>query len=180
MNFDALAPAQLGDTVDPEHFSEALQFLEQGITELRTTAQNILPSVLENEGLTAAIEVFCRKLNTLIPLHVDFQTTGVLPPLKEDFQLNIYRIVQELINNTVKHAKATQVMVRLEVQSKYLLISVEDNGIGIHPTNLQSKNGVGLFSLQNRLNVLRAQMNIVIANGTRISIKFALKKHLAK
>lgn len=180
MNFDALAPIHEGDAVDAEEFREALAFLEQSIIELRTTSHNLLPSVLKKAGLASAVAIYCQKLNKITPLRIDFELHGTLPPLKEDFQLNIYRIIQELINNIIKHAGATNVDIQFAVQGKYLSLSVVDNGIGIPSPNLHTENGIGLYNLQNRLKILNGQMSIVTERGTSISLKFDLKQHSTK
>lgn len=181
MNFDALAPAYAYTPEENTEFKEALQLLEQSIVELRTTSQNLQPSILKKAGLTAAVAIYCEKINKVAsPLVVDFQLVGELPPLNEDFQLNIYRIIQELVNNMVKHSKATRALVQFNAGPRQLNITVEDNGIGLPPEKLNAENGIGLFNLQKRLKVLNGTMDIATQNGTSIYLEFDLHSFIAK
>lgn len=181
MNFDALAPAYAYTPEENTEFKEALQLLEQSIAELRTTSQNLQPSILKKAGLTAAVAIYCEKISKVaLPLAMDFQLVGELPPLNEDFQLNIYRIIQELVNNMVKHSKATRALVQFNAGPRQLNITVEDNGIGLPHEKLNSANGIGLFNLQKRLKLLNGTMDIATQNGTSIYLEFDLHSFIVK
>ncbi len=178
MSFDALTP--IGATnpmVDPNEFREALHLLEQSIVELRTTSQNLQPSILKKAGLLPALNIYCQKISKVSRIGLDFQIIGILPPLHEDFQLHVYRIIQELINNIVKHAQATQAWVQFNIHGDQLHITVEDNGIGINPGRLYQQNGIGWQNLQNRLKLLNGIIEVQIKNGTAIYLDFDLKHY---
>ncbi len=178
-SFHALAPTTAVNTVDVDDFNEAMQLLDQSITELRTTSQNLQPSILEKAGLAAAIVIYCQKINKISPLHLDFELTGSLPALKKDFQLNIYRIIQELVNNIIKHAQATQAAILFNVESGRLCITVEDNGVGMPQEVTNDQNGIGFYNLQHRLKLLNGHMNITTGKGTAVQLDFELKYHTA-
>ncbi len=177
MNFDALAPAGTVAHIDAAGFQEAVHYLEQSIAELRATSHNMLPSALENTGLETALNIYCQKITKVLPLAIDFSIEGNLPLLTEAFELHIYRIVQELLNNIIKHAEASAVALVCTADDKHLRISVQDNGKGMPAENLQA--GVGLYNLQNRLKILGGKMQVnSSAHGTQILLDFDLKHYI--
>ncbi len=178
MSFDALRPTEPGPVIHPEEFGEALQLLEQSIIELRTTSQNLQPSILQRAGLIAATRIYCQKVCSVNSLDLDFQVLGQLPELQSDFQLHIYRMVQELINNIVKHAQASQALLQLNIYDEHLHITVEDNGIGVDPEKLHNATGIGWHNLQNRLKLLNGKMSVESRKGTTVYLDFALREYM--
>ncbi len=176
MSFDILRRSGM----DSKGFTEGLQSLEQSIVEVRSISQNLQPSILVQRGLAAAIALYCQSISRVTALTVDFQLFGTLPPLKEDFQLNIYRIIQELVHNIVKHAQAAAALVQFNIISERLIIMVEDDGVGLVNTKSGDKNGIGLHNLHNRVAFLNGTMDITSDKGTSVVLEFDLKKHLIK
>ncbi len=179
MNLDVLSSTYAGDQEEAEEFIETLQLLDQSIAELRTTSQNLQPSILKKAGLELATALYCQQISKVSTLDIHFQVIGKLPPLTEDFQLNIYRIVQELVQNIVKHAKADKALVQFTVLLEKLLITIEDNGVGMLSKKMNNENGIGLSNLQGRLTLLNGSMEIVTHNGTSIHLEFDLKQFVA-
>ncbi len=177
MSFDALSPAGVTGAAEGGEYLEALHLLEQSIVELRTTSQNLLPSILEKAGLVSAVRIYCQKINKTGELAIDFQVVGALPQLQQDFQLHIYRIVQELVSNIIKHAQATQAWVQFNVRNHHLHITVEDNGIGFDPQIQYEPNGIGWINLQNRLKLLNGNWEITTTRGTAIYMDFDMKPY---
>ncbi len=180
MNFDVLSCAYDGDVEEAAEFKEALFLLDQSIAELRTTAQNLQPYILKNSGLAIALAVYCQKISKVTNLDLQFQILGELPSLAEDFLLNIYRIIQEMIQNILKHARASAALVQLNVQEDQLCITIEDNGIGLPHEKLHSENGIGLANLQGRLKLMNGTFEIASHNGTSIYLIFDLKPFKVK
>ncbi|HVW99310.1 MAG TPA: histidine kinase, partial [Candidatus Babeliaceae bacterium] len=110
MNFQSLINNQK-DLAGKDDFQDVLKQLDNATKELRMTAHNLLPDVLLEEGLADAIFYFCKNLQQSTGLSINFQTYGQLPHLAADFELSVYRIVQELFHNIVKHARATDTLI---------------------------------------------------------------------
>ncbi len=156
-----------------EDLNETLQQLEDATAELRKTAHNLMPEILLQGGLASAIHLFCHKISKGSGIDIEFQAPGFIPQLVDEFELSIYRIIQELVQNAVKHAQATQLMVQLSSQDGLLHIAVEDNGIGLHLNNDNGDN-YGLKNLMARLKTMNGNMDILNPpqGGTVINLEF--------
>lgn len=149
-----------------------LENIDDSLQELRGVARNLMPETLFKYGLKAALEDYCSTLqdkDTKIVLQY-YSNTEIVDKNKE---LTIYRIIQELINNAVKHAKATEILVQFINDNSKIDITVEDDGIGFDDAKVNEENGMGLTNLKNRLNFLEGKMDIrsVLNEGTSINIQ---------
>src|SRR5690606_5312475 len=107
-------------------------------------------------------------------LDITFQHFGALPSLTDDSQLNIYRIVQELVSNIIKHAKATTVLIQFLVRNTQLEITIDDNGSRQEGERHGSSSGIGLYNLHHRLQLLGGSMEIENRDGTSVYLTFEL------
>ncbi len=138
---------------------------------LRQTAHNLMPDALLDEGLLTAINYFCIGVRETSGILINFQHFGDLPRLNAELELNLYRIVQELIQNVIKHAFASRALVQLYYRGDSLSITVDDDGIGIDNTQ-KADNGMGLKSIRARLKAIAGEMEIhhVSPKGTSVHI----------
>ncbi|MCB0761194.1 MAG: sensor histidine kinase [Flavobacteriales bacterium] len=143
----------------------ALNTLDEASTEVRRIAHNMMPEMLLNHGLVEALDSFLSGIRSSGQIEIDFQHFGMENRLPENVELGVYRIVQELINNTLKHAEATEIMVQLNRRDSVLGVTVEDNGKGFNIHGPIESNGIGLKNLKNRVEVLDGEMNIESAPG---------------
>jgi two-component system NarL family sensor kinase len=172
MNFNAIQTKhKLGEADD---FSEALEQLNEASNEVRKTAYNLMPEVLLDGGLSEALEHYCKKMDKGEEHNIIFDLYGELPQLDPDFELSAYRIVQELIQNAIKHAAASQIIVQLNYREGLLGITVEDNGKGIGPDILARQKGMGLRNLATRVKAFHGQMQMDSqpGNGTTVFVEF--------
>ncbi len=156
-------------------FKEPVTQLDNATRELRRTAHNLMPAALLEEGLTDAVYFFCKNLEQSAPISIHVQSFGSIPRFAPETELSIYRIIQELVHNIIKHANATQALVELSGQNNLLLISIEDNGAGMPESirnNMQSK--IGLTTVKNRISALNGHLDIRsnAGKGTIINIEF--------
>ncbi len=156
-------------------FKEPVKQLDDATRELRRTAHNLMPAALLEEGLTDAVYFFCKNLEQSVPLSIHVQSFGSIPRLLPEAELSIYRIVQELVHNIIKHAQATKALIELSGQNNLLLISIEDNGKGI-PESVRSniQGNMGLTTVKNRISALNGHLDIQgkPGKGTVINIEF--------
>ncbi len=174
MNFNALQ-RQYPDIDQVCNFREAMSQLEQSIGELRTTAHNLFPEILEREGLAGALRIFSSKISKFAPVSIDFQMIGTLPAMDSSFTLGVYRIIQELVHNIIKHAAATEGLIQITAKQGWMGITVEDNGLGMTDAQLQSAGGMGLQSLRQRVDALGGSLEMEHKKGTSIYLEFDLK-----
>lgn len=137
---------------------ETLGLIEKAINDLRIVSRNLLPIELEKEGLAQAIRYTIERLQKAIKIEFTYIVFGQEVRLPQEDELNLYRIVAELLNNVVKHADATKAVIQVVFHADYLHISVEDDGVGIK-TEKKSW-GIGLKNISSRVEFLKARLSI--------------------
>jgi signal transduction histidine kinase len=180
MNFE-LVKKNSQYTHNPD-FMEGLKLLEETAAGLRDTAHNIMPEVLLQEDLADAVRSFCERMTGKGGARISFQTLGL--PVKTDalFNLTVYRIIQELIQNVRKHARASSLLVQMNFQpGGGLDITVEDDGVGMDPESAGKSNGIGLSNVKERVKQLGGRMDINSSpgKGTSIYLEFEQVKTTA-
>jgi PAS domain S-box-containing protein len=159
------------DKPDP-YYNQASQLLDQAIHDVRNLSFELAPSILKDFGLATTIEEMARRLSTeALSIRAKCSQVG---RLDMPIMVNIYRIVQELVNNAIKHAQASQINIELFKNRSFIHIKVSDNGKGFQPVKAQAKPaGTGLSSIRNRLHLYKGSMDIEPApgNGTIVSIR---------
>ena len=138
------------------------ELLTEAIKESRRISHELMPMVLEEFGLTAAVKDICHQLENGVKFNCLVQLKGI--KLDKYFELAVYRTVQELMLNVVKHAKATMCQVEIAVKGGKIMIRVEDNGNGMASSNTDST-GIGLASIRSKANLLNGNINITSAPG---------------
>lgn len=155
---------------DGDHTKEPyLEQLDKAIASLRNVAHNLMPDVLLDGGLSEALYYFCENINEEINFEILFSQVNELPGFDPKFELSVYRMVQELIQNVVKHAKADEALVQVSYNDGILNITVEDNGTGIRSENGKAS-GMGLKSIQNRIASLGGSIEISSEPGSGTSV----------
>lgn len=137
---------------------KSLQKLDVAIDEVRRIAHNMSPVALRKFGLSSALVTMLDDINNSSKIEVELQILGLEERLDEQIELTVYRICQELIQNTLKHAQADQVRVQLINHKNVLNITVEDNGIGIQEDRMNW--GMGLLGIETKVNMLNGNFEI--------------------
>lgn len=173
INFGAIQ-RKYHDLIYDSNFSNGIEQLKDILTELRKTAHNLSPDILTEGGLPEALRVFCNKISASTNIDIIFQQYGTTLLLDYDFELTIYRMVQELVQNIVKHANATKALVQLDIEDDILSITVEDNGTGMAKDRLQSAEGMGLRQIRNRVTSMGGKLDIQTNEneGTAVYIEY--------
>ncbi|MDR6456931.1 signal transduction histidine kinase [Chryseobacterium vietnamense] len=170
INFSTWSSNHLHPEKDQE-FYKILGQLDSSVSELRHVARNLMPESLLNFGLETAILDLCEFYNRK-NLEIDFQAIDIEKKLPLNVQLNIYRIVQELLANAVKHAEASNILLQCSQSGENFLITIEDNGKGFDKNIENTTKSMGLRNLKNRVNYLKGKMEISSDNqGTTINIE---------
>ncbi|MEP7230896.1 MAG: sensor histidine kinase [Ginsengibacter sp.] len=154
-------------------FERSLDLIDTSIKELRRVAHNMMPEMLVKFGLDEGLKEYCISINTTKLLTVKYQSLGMEERIDKSIEIIIYRIVQELLNNIIKHAAATDAFVQLIREGARLNVVVEDNGKGFE-TNLTDNKGAGLENVRSRVDYLKGQLDIhsEIGKGTLVNIEF--------
>jgi len=150
--------------------------LDQSVQELRRIARDMMPESLLQFGLEAALKELCSGLQAP-GLQVEFQSYGISQSIIPAEQAAVYRIVQELLSNAIRHAGAGVVLVQCSQNEDIFFISVEDDGRGFRPADVHG-NGIGLSNVRNRVDFLKGKMEIHSTpnEGTTINIEVHVHK----
>jgi signal transduction histidine kinase len=149
--------------------------IDEVIQRFREISYNLLPNTLVRKGLTKAIEEYISKMQTANGLQISF--TGNIERLNADKEVNIYRIIQEIVHNTIKHARAIKLSISVSGMTEKILLKTKDDGIGFNYQEMESKGGgLGLLNLQSRVEVLNGSLyvNTQPGKGTEFSIEIPL------
>lgn len=156
-------------------FKDGLHLLEEATIELRQAAYNLMPEVLLNQGLASAVQAFCEKMTSKSSTVINFQAIGNRKDITSAFDLPVYRIIQELVHNIIKHAKASHALVQLNFEENGALnITIEDDGIGLPNGTFENSRGMGLKNTKERLNDLGGKLDIQSTpeQGTSFYLEF--------
>lgn len=168
MHFSSIRDGE-SDIRHTRGYQSGMQLLNEAASEVRKTSHNLMPEVLLRHGLDEALKRFCMSLENPPAFTVQYDSWGAFTRFAPGIELAIYRIVQELLNNVLKHSKASQAAVQCSQQGSLLTISIEDNGVGFSSasTDLQ---GTGLANLQDRVKSLQGRMDVDTASTTGLSV----------
>ncbi|WP_031529314.1 tetratricopeptide repeat-containing sensor histidine kinase [Dyadobacter crusticola] len=169
--------------INPSHLSETEQSVYQNVkylvhnayVEVRNISHNILPAELEKEGLVRTLAALVGKFNQNSPLQFSLSIAGMEQRLPVEIEFNAYSIILELINNVIKHAKASFAGISIRRTEYGVDIAVTDDGIGLGEN--QVKRGVGLQNIHTRLESLGGTLDITLppGSGTRVAIKIPIE-----
>jgi signal transduction histidine kinase len=158
------SPGQVND------FDGPIQALDRSITELRRVAHNMMPDALVRFGLDEALRDFCTSFHSVGVLSVRYQSFGMDRRIEPSREIVLYRIVQELLNNAIKHAEATEILVQLVQSGERLSITVEDNGVGFVPAKMEEGKGAGWKNIRSRVDYLKGRLDIDSEPGNGPSV----------
>ncbi len=147
--------------------------IDEVIKRFREISYNLLPNTLVRKGLVKAVEEFIDKVKQKNGLYVAF-TTNNTDRYNLDKEISIYRIVQEIVHNTIKHARAARLDVFLVIKNGVMEIKTKDDGVGFNYNEMESTGGgLGLLNLQSRVEVLSGNMkvNTLPGKGTEFIIQ---------
>lgn len=157
-------------------FLKSYELVNNASVEVRRIAHNMMPEVLMKLGLVDAVRDMCSNINAGKLLQVRLQAYGMEERLNNSTEVTLYRIVQELLNNIIKHAHATEAIVQFNREGNRLSITVEDNGKGFNTRLSDERIHAGLETVQSRVNYLNGNMSIESEQGlgTTIMMDFLL------
>lgn len=142
-------------------FERSIDMLDSSISEMRRVAHNMMPEALLKFGLDTALKDFCNDIKQSGVLMVTYQSIrldGV--DIEQTKSVTVYRIIQELLNNTIKHAAAKSALVQVTYNNGMLSVTVEDDGKGFDTSLLNASKGIGWSNIQNRVAFLEGKWDV--------------------
>jgi len=149
LHFSSIEPFLEKDQELAENFSYVISLLDQSVAEVRSVSHNLAKEILTEFGVVGAIENLMEAINSAGNLKLIFINTGFEHRLSYEKEIEIYRIIQELVTNAIKHADASELVIQFVVDADILTITIEDDGVGFDAAKVKS-NGMGLNNIFER------------------------------
>ncbi len=158
------------------NFDRAIHSLDLSVVELRRVAHNLMPEVLIKYGLKEAVSDFCSTLNQGSAIDTEFKFYGAEKRVEQNLEITAFRIIQELVNNALKHSGAKKILVQLVQEEARLSLTVQDDGAGFDMSQVDESRSLGLSSIKSRVASLNGIIDIHSAQdkGTEIEIEFSI------
>lgn len=137
-----------------ETLQNVKEMIDRSCQHLRELSHNLSPASIENYGLVQTVERYCQRMETTHQLKINFQDFGNYISLGKSNEVHVYRIIQELFMNIIKHSHASEARVQINTYPDKMVISVEDNGDGFTDSNIAD--GIGLSNITSRIKYLNA------------------------
>lgn len=178
MHYSTL-PHELPEVKNNPVYYKTLELINNAADEIRKVAHNMMPEVLMKVGLVEALKDFCNNISASKLLKISLQTFGMEKRLGSSTEIMIFRIIQELINNIIKHAYATEAIIQFNREANRLSITIEDNGRGFDTKEAEDKATMGITTVKNRVDYLNGKLTIDSRKdiGTTVMIDLLLNEN---
>ena len=162
------------DELETELIRKSSMHIDDIIRKMREISNDLLPNVLVRKGLVAAIQDFLGKLKNTSGLEIEFEHSEPIR-FETSLEVNVYRIVQEITHNAIKHSGASHLSIRLQITPAMLRLATEDNGNGFNLEEVRkTKNGLGLLNLQSRTDVMGGEFSCETGEGKGTKYMFEI------
>ncbi|WP_080779016.1 tetratricopeptide repeat-containing sensor histidine kinase [Chryseobacterium phocaeense] len=163
---------------DYHNLNTVISRLDESVVELRRISRNMVPESLLKIGLETSLRDLCELLENEETL-ITFQAIDIGKNIPDATQMHIYRIIQELLSNAMRHGQPSNIMLQCSQNQDMLYITVEDDGKGFDASVLDKSPGIGFTNIKNRIEYLKGNMEIVSAKGegTAVNIELSIGSH---
>tara|TARA_R110002126_G_scaffold291063_2_gene450215 strand:+ start:19787 stop:21520 length:1734 start_codon:yes stop_codon:yes gene_type:complete len=158
----------------PIEIDKTQKIIEEASYKVRDLSHNLVSSVLLKFGLTFAINDIADKYSNS-ELTIDTEITNIGRYL-QSFEIKVYNIIQEFLNNILKHSEADNALIELKEENNIIFLTISDDGIGFDKTKINTKAGLGINQIEARIQMMRGKFNIQSSqnNGTKISVELPI------
>ncbi|MES2446737.1 MAG: sensor histidine kinase [Bacteroidota bacterium] len=159
------------DRHSEEVFYKTMDMVDESCKEVRVISHQMAPNVLLKSGLAAAVRDFISKIDDR-RLKINLETVGLQQRLGQNIEAVLYRVIQESVNNVIKHSGATSLDIQLSKDEDSINAMIEDNGKGFDTSKLSQSNGIGLKNIKSRVDFLQGNVDFssTPGQGTLIAI----------
>ncbi len=159
------------DSETKELLQKTMHLVDESCKEVRAVSHNMMPNALLKKGLVNAIREFLQQINVK-STKINLQTEGLNNPLPNHVETVLYRVIQESVNNVIKHAQATSLDISINQDETGIDVMIEDNGKGFNFSEANKKDGIGLQNIKSRIEYLKGtvEWNTAENKGTLVAI----------
>ncbi|MFA6275499.1 MAG: tetratricopeptide repeat protein [Pedobacter sp.] len=176
MNLSALTDdLTFKDESGKKMFEKTLNLVDESCKEVRSISHQMAPNVLLKSGLANAVRDFINKIDAR-KLKINLETFGLQQRLDQNVETVLYRVIQETVNNVIKHSGANSLDIQLTKDNEGINVMIEDNGKGFDTTSLEKFEGIGLKNIQSRVEYLKGVVDFSskLGSGTLVAIHIPL------
>jgi signal transduction histidine kinase len=151
--------------------------INESITALKYTSNNLSPHILDNFGLASAVNSFTENINRIGKIEITFNNNVETTRFESQIETNLYRIICELFQNTVKHANASKVSLLVHFNDGKIIVQYFDDGVGFDPEDAVKMSGMGISNMKSRLKALNGEIEFkrIMPRGMMTSIVLKTK-----
>ncbi len=154
------------------------EIIDEAINSIRTISNNLMPRVINKYGLIKALESFTEKVNKTNAINIEFLKKNIPERLDQNLELILFRVITELINNTIKHARAKNIKIELEKEPDKMIMNFMDDGIGFNIEEIMKSDqkGMGLKNISSRIKSINGyyEFKSQRGEGFKISVNIDL------
>jgi signal transduction histidine kinase len=172
LRMETLLDKKLSSQKQEEILTSTIGYVDDVYTDVRLISHNLLPEELERDGLQIATERLVKKVNSIGKTQFELESSLTEAKLSPYFEYEIYSTLLELVNNILKHAKASQAWIKLRIENQRLSLSVGDNG---KMNNSDLSKGFGLKNIENRVRELGGKVDFLLNNGMNVRIDLPMR-----
>jgi signal transduction histidine kinase len=169
-----VASLEIEDKQQQEHFESTLKLIDESCQEIRNISHAMMPGALSKLGLTAALNDLIHSFSKGINLKISYNSKLNKERLDPLIEVNIYRICQELLQNTIKYANAKSISINIETIDNYLMFKYSDDGKGIEIQNLENNFGNGWGNINSRINIMNGKLFLDSKVNSGLSVKIEI------
>ena len=153
-----------------DRLNKTIDMVDTVTNEMRSISRHLMPKVLVDFGVAEALDSLCQRVNHSNKIKVSYYQSGFKKRFDNAIELSLYRIGQELINNSLRHSGASELTVQLIEHDNSLVLMVEDNGKGFESKSLEAENlGLGLINIESRAKALGGEFLIDSIEGKGVT-----------
>lgn len=154
-----------------------LQMIDETVGSVRRIAADLRPLMLDDLGLSAALDWLAREFSRRMGIQVQLELDDNAPPVPERAAIAVYRMVQEALTNIARHARASQARIEIRQAAGELLLTVDDDGVGLPPMAMHRAGSHGLVGMRERCHMLGGELQIGASplKGSRIAVRLPLQ-----
>lgn len=172
LNTHLLSAPNLTEAETKEITENIISLTGKALDNSRKIAHNLLPPVFEKFGLNAGVEELCEEFESSKAVKIHYKNEIDFDESEMDRHLHIFRILQELMNNSLRHGKATEIWISFNTISNVATCNYEDNGIGFDSKNTENQKGLGMKNIDSRISFLNGSIRVNSQINKGISVIF--------
>lgn len=165
----------LSGPLQKDSFNNVLDLIDDSVKEVRAVSHNMMPNTLIKLGLGSAIREFITKIGNVPNLKIDLEIVGLDKRIEESIETVLYRVIQEVVSNIIKHAKATEISLQLIKHENELSVLIEDNGVGFDTSKINDFEGIGLKNIISRVEFINGNVHFDSTKGKGTTVIIEVK-----